>query len=110
MMTKGQPRCRAASAFAAGGCLFLLTAFLIIVPMECVAGAGDFSSHTSVPRGSYSGVKMQQGRPQSDNDVGRSMKSAGSKRTMNFHQRKTLRAKRIHIETRGKSAIIICGA
>jgi hypothetical protein len=48
--------------------LVLLLSFLAILLAQSVASARDFASQTVTSQRSYSGVKMQQGNPQLDND------------------------------------------
>lgn len=72
---------------------FIMTS-IVVMPFQSNAVAGEFSSHTAVPRQSFSGVKMQQGRPQLDNDkkhdFGTSVESVGQP-GRDMQQRKILR-------------------
>jgi hypothetical protein len=73
---------------------FMMTS-IVVIPIMSNAVAGEFSSHTVVPRESFSGVKMQQGGPQLDNDkkrdFGTSLESAGQP-GRDMQQRKILRS------------------
>jgi hypothetical protein len=73
---------------------FIMTS-IVVMPIQSIAVAGEFSSHTVVPRESFSGVKMQQGGPQLDNDkkldFGTSLKSVGQP-GRDMQQRKILRS------------------
>jgi hypothetical protein len=54
--------------FPIGTSLVLLSSLLIILLAQSVAQAGDFSSQTFNSHQSYSGIRMQGGSPQLDND------------------------------------------
>jgi hypothetical protein len=110
MKIKGQGKSRRATVVVAGTSLILL----VVMSMLSVAGARDLSSPTFNPGKSFTGVKMQQGRPQLDNDTkgdfGRSMKSAGP-RGVGMQQGKILRDNDgIDAEKRGTKSIFFCGA
>jgi hypothetical protein len=110
MKIKGQGKSRRATVVVAGTSLTLL----VVMSMLSVAGARDLSFPTFNPGKSFTGVKMQQGRPQLDNDAkgdfGRSMKSAGP-RGVGMQQGKILRDNDgIDAEKRGTKSIFFCGA
>jgi hypothetical protein len=54
--------------FVIGASLVLLSNLLTILLAQSIAYAGDFSSQTFNSRQSYSGIRMQGGSPQLDND------------------------------------------
>jgi hypothetical protein len=84
MKLESHSKSRSAALSTVGASLILPSALLVIMAMVPVARARDFSSSTVIPRERYPGVKMQQGRPQSDNDrkpdFGGSLKSLGQPR------------------------------
>jgi 3D (Asp-Asp-Asp) domain-containing protein len=106
---------REATAFAIGTSLVLLSSLLAILLTQSVAGARDFSSQTANPRGSYSGVRMQQGHPQLDNDRkpdfgGSSVKIEPRRGSVDMQQGKIARDNDwIDAEKRGKNSNIFCG-
>jgi hypothetical protein len=106
---------RESMAFAVGMSLVLILSLLAVLLTQSVAGAGDFSSQTVNPRGSYSGVRMQPGNPQLDNDRkptfgGSSVKIESHSGSVDMQQRKILRdIDGINGEKRGKNSIMLCG-
>lgn len=106
---------REAAAFAIVTSLVLLSSLLAILLTLSGAGARDFSSQTVNPRGSYSGVRMQQGNPQLDNDGKRNfggppVKIEPRSGSLDMQQRKGLRhIDGVNAEKRGKNSMIYCG-
>ena len=101
--------------FAIGRGLVLLSSLLTIMLTQSIAKAGDFSSQTGNPRASYSGVRLQQGNPQFDNDrkpgLGPpSVKTESRLRNLEMQQGKILRdVDRVNAMRPGNNLAIPCG-
>src|SRR3979490_265898 len=113
MKLESHSKSRSAALSTVGASLILPSALLVIMAMVPVARARDFSSSTVIPRERYPGVKMQQGRPQSDNDrkpdFGGSLKSLGQPR-VDIQQGQSLPDRNgFDAEKRGKNSILFCG-
>jgi hypothetical protein len=100
---------------AIGTGLVLLSSLLTIMLTQSIARAGDFSSQTGTPRSSYSGVRLQQGNPQFDNDrkpgLGPpSVKTESHLRSLEMQQGKILRdVDRANAMRPGNHSTIPCG-
>jgi hypothetical protein len=100
---------------AIGTSLMLPWSLVALLVTLSVAAARDFSSQTVNPRGSYSGVRMQQGHPQLDNDRkpdfrGSSVKLEAGRGSIDMQQGKISRDNDwIDAEKRGKNSNIFCG-
>jgi hypothetical protein len=113
MKLESHSKSRSAALSTVGASLILPSALLVIMAMVPVARARDFSSSTVIPRERYPGVKMQQGRPQPDNDrkpdFGGSLKSLGQPR-VDIQQGQSLPDRNgFDAEKRGKNSILFCG-
>jgi hypothetical protein len=101
--------------FAIGRGLVLLSSLLTIMLTQSIARAGDFSSQTGNPRASYSGVRLQQGNPQFDNDRKPgfgppSVKTESRLRSLEMQQGKNLRdVDRVNAMRPGNNSAIPCG-
>jgi hypothetical protein len=111
----GESRPGSAIAVAIRTSVVLLSSLLTILLTQSVAGARDFSPQTANPRGSYSSVRMQQGKPQLDNDRkrdfgGPSVKIESHSGSVDMQQGKILRDNDwVDADKRGKHSIIFCG-
>ena len=105
-----------AMAFAIGMSTVLALNLLTILLTQSVTEARDFSSETANPRRTDPGIRMQQGKPQLDNDGrrnfgGSSVKMEPHNGGVDMRQGKALRdIGGINGEKRRKRLVIFCGA